>query len=313
MPRRGSPKKKRVSRASGKSLADFSRKPKPMGNAENPSLRLMGGFPDRVRVTLRYTTKVALTSSVTASTYLWRGNDLYDPDVTSTGGQPNNFDDWMVQYSKFRVHGSRARLHLGSTSTAALGLVSFGVSQSGGTGSVVTTVSSRPRQKVHWVNGGQSDVFDDQRYTTKQVLGMTQSQFEGSDQLIGTASGTPALSWYWMLTQESYDGSTSTSTYGLVIIDYDVEFFSRADQGLDLMTRAKVVAAGREEKKSTHVEQKEERKVARAGTPVRVVHREPPPTEYELVDLPPMKIEPARLVSGFPQRAAVMGSGLGLR
>jgi len=50
-------------------------------------------FPARVAKKLRYSTSFQLTSTSGAvASYVFRANDLYDPDVTSTGHQPMGFD-----------------------------------------------------------------------------------------------------------------------------------------------------------------------------------------------------------------------------
>ena len=314
MPRRGSPKKKRVSRASGNSLADFSRRAGPIQRAENPQTRLVGGFPDRIRVTLRYTDRFTMQSSVAATQYVFAGNDIYDPNVTGTGGQPQNFDDWTTQYTRWRVHGSRARFTFGSTAVQSAVVMSVGARNNQSTGNVIDD-ASRPRHHLVLVNGGKPMVTDDQSYATREVLGQTEAQYQGTETTVGTAAASPSLLWFWAVRHEPLDQSTNTITYCWVTIDYDVEFFNRLDQVLDLEDRiAELQArlARREErKKSVRLEQKAvgESKQGPTGTPVS---RQTAASDgYELVDL--RLAGPARLAAGYPPQKSVVGAGLGLR
>jgi hypothetical protein len=244
---------------------DSNRGAVPSGVALNPQLRLIGGFPDRVRVTLRYTEKFTMTSSTVTTQYLFAGNDLYDPNITGTGGQPNNFDDWMVQYTRFKVHGSRFRLTMKTTNQAYLALVSVGARQGQATGTVDDDVS-RPRHQVYWSNADGPPMTYDSSYTTSQVLGYTKGQYEGTEGLDGTASASPSRLWFWGVRHESYDDSTAVSTSMMAVIDYDVEFFQRLDQTLDLTSRVSSVY----ESKRSRAEKKEEKKSERG---------------YELVEL----------------------------
>ncbi len=65
-------------------------------------------FPPRVVKTLRYSTDFTLTSTAGAvATYVFRANDLYDPDYTGSGHQPMGFDQMMQFYNHFCVLKAR--------------------------------------------------------------------------------------------------------------------------------------------------------------------------------------------------------------
>jgi hypothetical protein len=314
MPRRGSPKKKRVSRASGNSLADFSRRAHPVQLAENPQTRLVGGFPDRIRVTLRYADRFVMSSGVAPSQYTFAGNDLYDPNVSGTGGQPQNFDDWMTQYTRFRVHGSRARFTFGANAISSLAVISVGARQNQSTGIVVDD-ASRPRHHLLLVNGGKPMVTDDQSYSSREVLGQTEAQYQGTETSVGTATASPTLLWFWSLRHEAFDQSTTTVTYCWVVIDYDVEFFNRIDQTLDLsakIERLQQILSSREERKKSILQEQKQRAESKSGPTGTPLARSAASSEgYELVDL--RTVGPARLAAGYPPAKLQVGAGLGLR
>jgi len=65
-------------------------------------------FPASIKRRLRYSTNALLvaTSGAVAS-YVFRANDLFDPDFTGTGHQPMGFDQLMVWYNHFCVVEAR--------------------------------------------------------------------------------------------------------------------------------------------------------------------------------------------------------------
>jgi len=65
-------------------------------------------FPARTTKWLRYSTNFSLTVTAGAvATYVFRANDLFDPDFTGTGHQPMGFDQLMVFYNHFVVTHSK--------------------------------------------------------------------------------------------------------------------------------------------------------------------------------------------------------------
>lgn len=62
-------------------------------------------FPASITKRLRYSTTFAgsTTSGAISNTYVFRANDLFDPDFTGTGHQPMGFDQLMLWYNHFCV------------------------------------------------------------------------------------------------------------------------------------------------------------------------------------------------------------------
>lgn len=74
-------------------------------------------FPRTTYRTLRYHTHASLSSaSGVVATYVFRANDLFDPDYTSTGHQPMGFDQLMAFYNHFAV--DRAKIIVQATNNA---------------------------------------------------------------------------------------------------------------------------------------------------------------------------------------------------
>lgn len=76
------------------------------------------GLPDKFTTRLRYVDQIQLDANAsTISAYVYRANDLYDPDVTGTGHQPNPFDQMMQFYRTACVIGSRIKVTANILST----------------------------------------------------------------------------------------------------------------------------------------------------------------------------------------------------
>lgn len=67
--------------------------------------------PDRTLVKLKYPQRVVpLGTSGAISQQIFRGSDLYDPDYTGAGYQPQGFDQWMAFYDQFFVSASKIQV-----------------------------------------------------------------------------------------------------------------------------------------------------------------------------------------------------------
>lgn len=72
----------------------------------------LGGFPNKMRVRLKYVDQITLNAAaVSAAIHVFRANSLYDPDYTSTGHQPSNFDKLATIYDRYTVTGAFIRVY----------------------------------------------------------------------------------------------------------------------------------------------------------------------------------------------------------
>lgn len=88
------------------------------GTSKNGSVKTPGritglsrsdfGFPDRLRTKLQYCDVIQLAASAgSPALYQFRMASLYDPDVTSTGHQPQWYDQLSAVYSFYKVLSSK--------------------------------------------------------------------------------------------------------------------------------------------------------------------------------------------------------------
>jgi hypothetical protein len=79
---------------------------------------MMPLFPPRTHKMLRYHENISIAVTTGAvNNYIFRANDLFDPNYTGTGHQPMGFDQMMVFYNHFAV--DRCRIVVTANNTAS--------------------------------------------------------------------------------------------------------------------------------------------------------------------------------------------------
>lgn len=217
------------------------------GDSSVTGTNLIGGVSDRQRVRLRYNMQSAVTSIVTtgAFSYVFRGNSVFDPDFTSTGGQPTNFDDWSALFGNYRVWGSTIEVRLIPTLSGSepvqwvLGPRHTSTSISSATQPDFATQPYVRRYQSNIYRAGAPDSTIVMNMSTRKFLGYTRSEFEGADDLTAAVGANPVRQWYWHISATNFDVSVTSEVAIDVTVTYDVEFFFRVDTGLDAVSRIK--------------------------------------------------------------------------
>lgn len=204
-------------------------------------IRQIGGVSDRQRVNLRYTQLIGITNVVTTGSFdnVFRGNSVFDPDFSGAGGQPANFDDYAALYNQYRVWGSSIEVQPLTTMSGtepmmwAIGPrhISTGV-----TASTQMDFAAQPYVKTRLTSiyrtGAPDSVFSLSMSTAK-FQGLSDTEFQGRDDLTSLVSTNPAEQWYWHVNVCNVDTSITAEIAVYIKITYDVEFFDRVDTTLD--------------------------------------------------------------------------------
>jgi hypothetical protein len=229
-----------------------------------------GGFPDRARVKLVYPDNIALSSSTTPGAYVYRGNGPFDPDQTGTGMQPPYYDDWTFVYNRYRVWGAKLTLSLQSPSATTQGRFVLGARRSSTTPTSSPTLlgfAAMEYTKSGLVGpNGLSGLDTNPRaglgtsvqlsVSTPQFKGVTVQGFIGREDLASVYNTTPADPWYFVISCINLDSSSTTVYRGTICIEYDVEFFDRVEDSLDLSLERAIKI--RQESKSRRERKEEE-------------------------------------------------------
>lgn len=189
--------------------------------------------PDVARVKLTYRQRVTMGGSAGVQIQKFRGNDLYDPDISGTGAQPYGFDQWMNLYERFRVLGSSIDVWFCSVGTSA-GTQSFEAivvpTATGVSFSLMEDAAAAP-YALWKVNQGLSNpaMHIVSQMQTHKIEGIPLSKVRDEDTYSGTASTSASSGFDWQILTQSIDRLSSLSCFAYVNITYDVELFSRVN------------------------------------------------------------------------------------
>lgn len=226
-------------------------------------VRMVGGFPDTEEVTLRFTQRYTVTTSGSTPQYVVvSGNGMFDPDQYSSATQPNNWDDWAVQYTRYMPMSSTITLKLRDITPSVVATnttpnnVAFVVAgpdidDAKSTGLSAVGAESRPRYKSAYPSRVSQSVIK-MSTGAMQLRGYTSAQMQGQETAQAATSANPTAGWFWNIIFASGNDTDPTTTICDVRIDYKVRFFQRISQGLDFFaSRAASLIAGRPKPKSS--------------------------------------------------------------
>jgi hypothetical protein len=168
-----------------------------------------------------YSDVLALTG--TAQQYTFRGNSLFDPDLTATGHQPMYYDQYIAVYEKYRVFSASMTLDI-VTSQNPLQVVVIPSS----TVPTITSASQALESPRACVSRPVSSVMPQRlqtpNFTTQTILGLRGGQIWDTD-FSGLFSANPVDLWYLALYIFPLSGNVSCSIRIKII--YNCEFYDR--------------------------------------------------------------------------------------
>lgn len=205
--------------------------------ASRAIVRQPSGISDRLFIRLRYSVRVDFTSTIGAlAAWQFRGNGVFDPDVTGTGGQPYYFDQWAALYNRVRVHGSKIRVEASVPNPAigsGAGNVTFVVVPSNNLTTFGATDSQlmreQPYSKFRSIRpfGASSPAIRSYMGTTK-ILGLAKKTVDYENDLSSATNGNPTSTWYWNVGMFTTDeATTSFATPTLITLTYYCEFYDK--------------------------------------------------------------------------------------
>lgn len=190
------------------------------------SIRSMPFFGYKVRKLLNYYSSGTVTSGAgTASSYVFAANGMFDPDITSTGGQPMSFDQAMAFFNHYTVHNSRIRVTFMSNSSVLR--ISVGLFVSG------SPVATTNIEQLLENGDGAFQVLEyagayggTATFSRKLNVGKFQSVRDVMDDpnMRGDATSNPAeLAYYHLIVYNPASVATVTCDFQ-ALIEYDATF-----------------------------------------------------------------------------------------
>jgi len=210
-------------------------------------------FPARTTRTLRYSTSSTLTTTAGVPvSYIFRGNDIFDPDFSGIGHQLMGFDQMMLFYNHFCVIRSKLKVTFRSTASSTN---SFMVCIREDANSTPLTVIDR----IVEVGANVMDVIDESGSSggTKvlwlgfdicKLQGLSRSALTADPTLRGDVATSPTEITYYHVQCWDSNGKTGTVTFD-AILELEAVFMEPRDQIESLVKKDE----RKEEKEFVHV------------------------------------------------------------
>nr|QTE03560.1 MAG: putative capsid protein [Syrmaticus reevesii CRESS-DNA-virus sp.] len=191
--------------------------------------RLQFGFPKKIITILRYSEVQVQASTLGGiSTYIYRMNGAFDPDLTGAGHQPMYWDSYTPIYQNYRVRGARIVVEWSPADSIdgnVHGPWEVGIAGSISSSSLGTTGSTRAE-----MNDAVSDIMS--KDNGHNVLSLTFSPESnlgrpaGDDTVGALVTTIPNQQYFAHVWMRDIPGQASPSIlYHKVMIEYNVEFF----------------------------------------------------------------------------------------
>lgn len=201
-----------------------------LGNAEF-------GFPDKLKTKLLYCDVITMSSALGAvADWVYRMNSLYDPDYTSTGHQPQWYDQLSAVYDHYRVLGSKITARIVPTKTVDTEANDSGPFIVGVTGSQSAVLSASSYPTLLEDGSSNNDIIVDKQGSKNcATVSTTYTPFRdlGTDPYDDTVSagttGSPSKQFYAHIWCKDMDTTASTRVVVQVQIEYTCEFFGRIE------------------------------------------------------------------------------------
>lgn len=203
----------------------YKRRPK-IARSFNP-------LPDKLRVKLSYVQNFGFTGTTSAHRQIMRGNSIFDPDYTNTlvGHQPLYRDQYSALFNKYCV--------LGSTITCTVVCPNAGQSiqfvilpqpDDITTGATIDIDSEKPRAKTIFVNGGGDPKKLTHKISSGRIFGEKITAYSREDSYESIYSGNPNNVWYWIMSAQCPDMTTTAYCSVMCKMTYDVILFDKIRQ-----------------------------------------------------------------------------------
>ncbi len=188
------------------------------------------GCPDSVRLILRYNMLTTATTAVgSLFSYQFRGNSVFDPDLTGAGAQPNYFDNWSNMYNSYVVLSSKIKIDiLNRTATNPVLVGVFPAYNTSLPASINDLVGMRYARSVSTMGTGNAVKASlTSTMSTCQMFGIPEAAVLMDDLYSANSTGNPATAqtWYWTLCAQVESGTTTLDLQFRVTLEYDVKFF----------------------------------------------------------------------------------------
>lgn len=187
------------------------------------------GLPRAVFTKITYSERVQLSyTSPTVANYMYRLNNITDPNYTGLGGQPYMRDQLVALYSRYVVTGAKVKLYAATKTADIDSMVTMRATNS--TAGAADFELEIERGAWKCVVSNESPKVCKTYYAINKMWGVTRNQVLTDDVFSASTSGGPSRESYLQLAMQSMDASTSSVVDCMIQITYYVKFYERIEQ-----------------------------------------------------------------------------------
>lgn len=183
---------------------------------------------DFIGITLKnkmeYSTQISFAANTTPQTRVFRGNSIFDPDQTGTGGSAQGFALFAALYSNYECTSCAIRAEFINSSAVPCWII---IAPSTATGNSLDYNLSRsiPGAKTVYceaLNGNAHGVITNfaRTYDILQIR-------DGDNTVLGSMTGNPTSQWYWQVQVYSVDNASTINGVMNVYLTYYTKFSAR--------------------------------------------------------------------------------------
>lgn len=201
------------------------------GPASTAIIRQPSSLPDRLHVKLVYREQLNWTTASGAlGDNVYRGNSLFDPDVTGSGGQPMGLDQWTNFYGYYTVVGSAievtSMINSGTCATQRHGVTAtttstaFASSDQERAEELPYTRAVSPQ--VGSANAASGVSVVKSYMSTAKINGIQASEVLDSPDWSALMTANPTKQWYWHVWNYVPGGETQSLYQTVRLVFYCV-------------------------------------------------------------------------------------------
>lgn len=184
-------------------------------------------IPDKLFCKLKYSQFFSLTSAG-VNRQVFRGNSLFDPDLTGIGHQPRGFDEWSALYTRYKVHASSIKITAVcvDSNVNVLNVVPAVTSDLSVTAISWEDLTEMPYAKYRYMapgNVGVSRTIVSHFASTKSIRG----EKILDDDYSALITTNPQKEWHWHVAVSQFDNVSNPAVSIICEIIYHCEFFRR--------------------------------------------------------------------------------------
>lgn len=186
-------------------------------------------FPPEIITTLRYASRIGLApASTVVGLYDYRGNSVYDPDATGTGGQPAIYAQLALIYRQYNVLSSSIKvIPISAASTNAVWDICVipTLAQTDITGSnTMEELRSMKYSRYRMLNNQAGTPVIKSSMKTSNIYGVTDAAVKTEEEYTSVTTTNPANEWFWTIGCIPCDRTASATLYFDVMLTYQVVF-----------------------------------------------------------------------------------------